>query len=346
MIRETHITLAHGSGGRATRDLIQHLFLEHFSNPQLAALEDYATIGWPPGSNSRLVFSTDSYVVKPIIFPGGDIGRLAVHGTVNDVAMSGARPLCISAGFILEEGLAIDVLRRIVQSMAAAARSANVTIVTGDTKVVERGSGDKIFINTSGIGIIESAVALSMTKIVPGDKVILSGTIGDHGTAILIARGELAIESDIESDTACLSGLVKAIIDMTVSSNAVDAIRLMRDPTRGGLATVLNEIASGANCHIKIDEERIPLRPDVAGACELLGLDPLYVANEGKLVVVVAPELAEQVVHAMRQHPLGRESAVIGEIQHEPHGFVAMRTAFGGSRIVDMLSGDQLPRIC
>jgi hydrogenase expression/formation protein HypE len=346
VIRDTHITLAHGSGGRATRDLIEQLFLPYFSNPQLALLEDYAAIDWKQGNARRLVFSTDSYVVKPIVFPGGDIGKLAVHGTVNDLAMSGATPLCLSVGFILEEGLRIDDLLPIVQSMAAAARVAKVAIVTGDTKVVEKGSGDRVFINTSGIGILEDGVRLSMSKVVPGDRVIVSGTIGDHGTAILIARGELAIESDIESDTAPLTDLVHTILTTAVSLNALNSIRLMRDPTRGGLATVLNEIAHGANCHIKIEEERIPVKPAVSGACELLGLDPLYVANEGKLVVIVSSEGAEAVLGAMRRHALGREASIIGEIQLEPKGFVAMRTSFGGSRIVDMLTGDQLPRIC
>ena len=298
VMRDTHITLAHGSGGRATRDLIEQLFLEHFANPHLAALEDYAAVDWKHGDNSRLVFSTDSYVVKPIFFPGGDIGKLAVHGTVNDLVMSGGSPLYLSAGFILEEGLPVADLRRIVRSMAEAARASNVTIVTGDTKVVERGSGDKVFINTSGIGVIESGVALGTSKVTPGDRVIVSGTIGDHGTAILIARGELAMESNIESDTASLADLVNTIIKAVVSLNAVESIRIMRDPTRGGLATVLNEIARAADCHINIDEDRIPLKPDVAGACELLGLDPLYVANEGKVVLIVAPEVAEDVFHA------------------------------------------------
>lgn len=352
-IRETHITLAHGSGGKAMHELIEGLFLEYLRNPLLELLEDQAVfeIGHvereiTSDNPLRLAYTTDSYVVDPIFFPGGDIGKLAVHGTVNDIAMSGARPLYLSAGFILEEGFPVEDLRRILASMREAACEAGVQVVTGDTKVVQRGSADKIFINTSGIGVIESPVRLSASKARVGDKVILSGTIGDHGTTIMIARGELELETEIESDTAPLGSLVRDMLNEAARAATVDDIRCLRDPTRGGLATALNEIALSSEVCIEIYEDRIPVREEVRGACEILGLDPLYVANEGKLVALVSAEVAEPVVARMRESAYGREACVIGEVKTEPQGIVALRTGFGGTRIVDMLVGEQLPRIC
>jgi hydrogenase expression/formation protein HypE len=285
-------------------------------------------------------------VVDPIFFPGGDIGELAINGTVNDLAMSGARPLYLSAGFIIEEGFAIEDLKRILASMRDTAKKAGVEIVTGDTKVVQRGSADKIFINTAGIGVIERPVNISASRAQTGDKVILSGTIGDHGTTILIARGELELETDIESDTAPLHSLVDDMLDEAARLSRLDAIHTLRDPTRGGVATTLNEIALSAEVCIEIYEDRIPAREEVRGACEILGLDPLYVANEGKLLAIVAGDIAERVVARMRENPYGRETCIIGEVKPEPQGIVAMITGFGGRRIVDMLVGEQLPRIC
>jgi hydrogenase expression/formation protein HypE len=284
--------------------------------------------------------------VDPIFFPGGDIGSLSIHGTVNDLAMSGARPLYLSAGFILEEGFAIEDLKRILTSMRAAATEAGVEVVTGDTKVVQKGSADKLFINTSGIGIIESPVRLSASHARAGDKVILSGTIGDHGTTIMIARGELELETDIESDSAPLNSLVREMLDEAARLKTVDAVHCLRDPTRGGVATTLNEIAMSSEVCIEIQEESIPVREEVKGACEILGLDALYVANEGKLVAIVDAEIAEALVARMRENKYGREACIIGEVKPEPQGIVAMRTGFGGTRIVDMLVGEQLPRIC
>jgi hydrogenase expression/formation protein HypE len=285
-------------------------------------------------------------VVDPIFFPGGDIGRLAINGTVNDIAMSGARPLYLSAGFILEEGFAIEDLKRILESMRAAAAEANVQVVTGDTKVVQKGSADKIFINTAGIGVIESPLSISATRAQVGDKVILSGTLGDHGTTIMIARGELELETEIESDTAPLGLLVRDMLDEAAKVSTVDALHCLRDPTRGGLATTLNEIALSSEICIEIHEELIPVREEVKGACEILGLDPLYVANEGKLVALVSPDIADVVVARMRGNIYGREACIIGEVKAEPQGIVALKTGFGGTRIVDMLVGEQLPRIC
>ena len=351
-IKDTQITLAHGSGGKAMHELVEGLFLEYLGNPILDLLEDQAVFEVPDADgkdrlgSTRLAFTTDSYVVDPIFFPGGDIGKLAVHGTVNDLAMSGARPLYLSAGFILEEGFAIDDLRRILISMRDAASEAGVQIVTGDTKVVQRGSADRVFINTSGIGVIESPVRLSASRAAAGDKVIVSGSIGDHGTTIMIARGELELETDIESDTAPLNRLVADIIDQTSRTANVEAIHCLRDPTRGGVATTLNEIAFSSEVHIRIFEEKIPVRNEVHGACEILGLDPLYVANEGKLIAIVAGDVAELLVTRMKENPLGREACIIGEVVAEPEGIVSMVTGFGGTRIVDMLAGEQLPRIC
>jgi hydrogenase expression/formation protein HypE len=294
----------------------------------------------------KLAFTTDSYVVDPIFFPGGDIGKLAVNGTVNDLAMSGARPLYLSAGFIIEEGFPVADLRRILESMRAAADAACVEIVTGDTKVVQRGSADKIFINTSGIGVIRRPVNISASRAGTGDRVILSGAIGDHGTTIMIARGDLELETEIESDTAPLNSLVEDMLDEADRLGALDSIHCLRDPTRGGVATTLNEIALNSGVCIRIHEDRIPAREEVRGACEILGLDPLYVANEGKLAAVVSADIAEAIVARMRGHPLGHDACIIGEAKDEPPGIVAMVTGFGGTRIVDMLVGEQLPRIC
>jgi hydrogenase expression/formation protein HypE len=355
-IRETHITLAHGSGGKAMHELVEGLFLEYLRNPLLERLEDQAVFDVPPTGNdaaadtghqtTRLAFTTDSFVVDPIFFPGGDIGKLAVNGTVNDLAMSGARPLYLSAGFILEEGFAITDLKRILQSMREAGEEAGIQIVTGDTKVVQKGSADKLFINTAGIGVIESPVTISAARARPGDKVILSGTIGDHGTTIMIARGELELETDIESDCAPLGSLVGDMLDEAARAELLDGIHCLRDPTRGGVATTLNEIALASEVYVQIYEDRIPVREEVKGACEILGLDPLYVANEGKLIAIVAAEIAEALVARMRSSRYGREACIIGEVKPEPQGIVAMVTGFGGTRIVDMLAGEQLPRIC
>ena len=328
-------------------ELVEGLFLEYLRNPLLEPLEDQAVFNVGNGvAAPRLAFTTDSYVVTPIFFPGGDIGKLAVHGTVNDIAMSGARPLYLSAGFILEEGLPISDLKKILESMRDAAIEAGVTVVTGDTKVVEKGTADKVFINTSGIGVIETSVQLSATNARPGDKIILSGTIGDHGTTIMIARGELELETDIESDSAPLHSLVQDMFDEARRVADSNAIHCLRDPTRGGVATTLNEMALSSEVCMTIYEDRIPVREEVHGACEILGLDPLYVANEGKLVAIIAPEAADQLVERMRQNRYGREACIIGEVKSDPQGIVAMVTGFGGTRIVDMLAGEQLPRIC
>ncbi|MCA1619651.1 MAG: hydrogenase expression/formation protein HypE [Acidobacteria bacterium] len=352
-VRDTHITLAHGSGGRAMHDLVEGLFLEYLKSPLQEQLEDQAVFeivrqDYEGYSDSplRLAFTTDSYVVDPIFFPGGDIGRLAVCGTVNDLAMGGARPLYLSAGFILEEGFPVEDLRRVLTSMRDAADEAGVHVVTGDTKVVQRGGADKIFINTSGVGVVGSGVLISSTRAEVGDKIILSGTAGDHGTTIMIARGELELETEIESDTAPLNSLVREMLEAAGRAGGASDIHCLRDPTRGGVATTLNEIALGSEVCIEILEDRVPVREEVKGACEILGLDPLYVANEGKLLAVVSPGVADAVVARMRENPYGRDACVIGEVRAEPQGIVAMRTGFGGTRIVDMLVGEQLPRIC
>jgi hydrogenase expression/formation protein HypE len=348
-LKDTQITLAHGSGGRAMRELIEGLFLEYFRNPMLEALEDQAVFEIDTVSGAgrtRLAFTTDSYVVEPLFFPGGDIGRLAVNGTVNDLAMSGARPLYLSAGFIIEEGFAVAELRRVLESMRAAAEEAEVAIVTGDTKIVQKGGADKLFINTSGIGVLESAARISAARAGVGDRVIVSGTIGDHGTTVMIARGELELETEIQSDTAPLNSLVQAMLGEAARVATVEAIHCLRDPTRGGVATTLNEIAMSSDVYVQIDETCIPVREEVKGACEILGLDPLYVANEGRLIAVVAAEVAEAVVERMRGHRYGQGARIIGEVRAEPGGIVAMRTGFGGTRIVDLLMGEQLPRIC
>ena len=331
------VLLGHGSGGKLSAELLRDIFLPAFANPLLARLEDQAVLEF---EGARLAFTTDSFVVKPLFFRGGDIGSLAVHGTVNDLAMGGARPLALSAAFILEEGFPIADLRRIADSMARAAARAGVSIVTGDTKVVERGCGDGVYINTTGIGVVAEGVNLSAAHARPGDAVILSGAIGDHGAAILTEREGLELEGAIQSDSAPLNGLVDAIFAVTRE------VRAMRDPTRGGLASTLNEIAAQSRVGITLTERAIPVHEGVRGACEVLGLDPLYVANEGKLVAIVPAEWAGGIVSAMRRHPLGAEAAVIGSVTGRDAGLVTMRSAFGTTRIVDMLAGDQLPRIC
>lgn len=341
-MRDKRITMAHGSGGKAMRELIERLFVEAFNNPLLAAMEDQAVVSLEElrQHGTKLAFTTDSYVVNPLFFPGGSIGELAVHGTINDLAVSGATPLFLSCGMILEEGLSIDTLGQVVNRMKEAALLAGVTIVTGDTKVVERGAADKLFVNTAGIGVIRKDVEISATRARPGDAVITNGNIGDHGVAILLARNELALESAVESDTQPLHELVQVML------NACPDIHCLRDATRGGVATVLNEFAAASKVAIHLVEATIPVRESVRGACEILGLDPLYLANEGKLVAVVPREQADLILEAMRTHPAGRDSAIIGEVKETPKGAVLMATAFGGLRVVDTLIGDQLPRIC
>ncbi len=341
-MRDRHINLSHGGGGRAMHGLIEDLFLPAFGNTRSDALEDQARLPLAEllALGDRLAFTTDSYVVDPLFFPGADIGALAVAGTVNDLAVGGARPLFLSCGMVIEEGLPVETLRRVAASMRAMADRAGVVIVTGDTKVVERGAADKLFINTAGIGVIPHGVAISAGNARPGDAVILSGTLGDHGVAILIARNQLALEAEVASDCQPLGGLVAAMLA------ACPTIRCLRDATRGGMATVLNDFARGSGVGIHIREDALPIREPVRGACELLGLDPLYLANEGKLVAVVPAPDADRVLAAMRAHPAGADAAIIGEVTPTPANMVVMRTAFGGDRIVDTLVGEQLPRIC
>ena len=336
------ITLAHGGGGRAMRELIERVLLPAFDNPLLAPLEDQARIPLAElaAAGDRLAFTTDSYVVSPIEFPGGDIGKLAVFGTVNDLAVAGAQPLYLSCGLVLEEGFEMTALARVAQSMGQAAREAGVAIVTGDTKVVERGAADKVFINTAGIGVVPRGVDISAARARPGDVVMLNGSLGDHGVAILFARNQLALEAEVASDCQPLHGLVAAMLA------ACPDIHCMRDATRGGLATVLNEFAVASQVGIRVREAALPINEVVRGACEILGLDPLYLANEGKLAAVVPGKWAGAVLAAMRAHPAGREAAIVGEVTAEPAGSVILSTAFGGDRIVDMLVGEQLPRIC
>jgi hydrogenase expression/formation protein HypE len=331
------VLLAHGGGGRLTQQMIWKMFLPSFRNEFLDPLHDGAVVSF---NGVRLAFTTDSYVVNPIVFPGGDIGGLAVNGTVNDLAMCGARPLYLSAAFIIEEGFPMEDLWRVVQSMQAASKKAGVSLVTGDTKVVDRGKGDKIFINTSGVGLVESGVEIHPKRAKAGDQIILNGPIALHGIAILSVREGLEFESPIESDTAALNDLVMTMLD------ASKAIHVLRDPTRGGLAGVLNEISEQARVGISIVEDRIQIGEEVRGACEILGLDPLYVANEGKLIAFVDSEAADRVLAAMRRHPLGREAAVIGEVVSDHAGTVVMKSRIGGFRVVDMMSGEPLPRIC
>ncbi len=331
------VLLAHGGGGKLTHQLISRMFAPEFSNPMLKELHDGATVTI---GDTRLAFSTDSYVIHPIVFPGGDIGELAVNGTVNDLAMCGAKPLYLSASFIIEEGLPMEELWRIVHSMKTAAERANVLLVTGDTKVVDRGKADKLFINTAGIGVIADGVNIAPARAVAGDSIIVSGPIAEHGIAVMSVREGLEFETELRSDTAPLHSLVEAMLAVG------PGIHVLRDPTRGGLASVLNEIAESAKLGIEISEAAIPVPDQVRGACEILGLDPLYVANEGKLVAFVEQSHTDAVLHRMRQHPLGKESAVIGTVVQEHEGIVVMKSRIGGARVVDMLSGEQLPRIC
>jgi hydrogenase expression/formation protein HypE len=331
------ILLGHGSGGKLSAELIRDIFLPAFQNPVLARLDDQAIVNV---NGQRLAITTDSFVVKPLFFPGGDIGSLAVHGTVNDLAMGGATPLFLSIAFIIEEGFSMEELRRVVNSLRRAASEAGVQVVTGDTKVVEKGKGDGLFINTTGIGLVPDGVDLSADRARPGDKVLLSGSIGDHGIAILAQREGLEFETQVQSDSAALHTLTAEML------RAAHDIRCMRDPTRGGVSSTLNEIAQQSRVGIEIEESSLPIHEQVRGACELLGLDPLYVANEGKLIAVVAPQEAGAVLQAMRCHPLGVEGQIIGTVKKENPGLVTMRTPLGTTRIVDMLSGDQLPRIC
>ena len=337
------ITLAHGGGGKAMRDLIDDVFIDAFSNPALNTLEDQARFDLQALAvhGDRLAMTTDSYVIDPIFFPGGDIGKLAICGTVNDLAVGGAIPLYLTCSMIIEEGMQVETLRQIVKSMADTAKEAGVVIVTGDTKVVERGSCDKIFINTAGIGVIDAKIRLGSDKAKARDHILVNGFLGDHGAAIMDARGDMNLESSIESDCAPLHGLIQTLL------KAAPNTRFIRDATRGGIAAVLNELAEASECGIEIDEDNTPIRPDVRGFCEILGLDPLYLANEGKLVAVVPEDETKAALAALRAHPLGEHAADIGRILENGHsGRVHMRTSFGGNRIVDMLIGDQLPRIC
>jgi hydrogenase expression/formation protein HypE len=337
-VREERITMSHGAGGKATQTLIEAVFLDAFRNPRLEQLEDAARLDI---AGAALAFTTDSYVVSPLFFPGGDIGDLAVNGTVNDLSVSGATPLYLSAGFILEEGFPVADLIRITESMQAAAAVAGVQVVTGDTKVVEKGKADGCYINTAGVGLIASgAPELGVALARPGDAIIVSGSIGDHGVTIMLARGELDIEADVRSDTAPLNGLVAALL------SATDGVRALRDATRGGVATILNEIAKSADVGVLVREDAIPVRTEVRGASELLGIDPMYIACEGRLVAVVAADQADRALAALRGHPLGAEAAIIGHVTADPPGIVQLKTGFGGTRIVDTLVGDPLPRIC
>ena len=331
------IELSHGGGGRAMAQLIEELFLAAFDNDWLRAQDDCARL---PACGGRLVMATDSHVVSPLFFPGGDIGCLSVHGTINDVAMSGAQPLYLAATFILEEGFPLADLKKIVDSMAQAARRAGVSIVTGDTKVVERGKGDGVFITTTGVGVIPPGVEISASRAKPGDVILISGALGDHGMAVLSQRENLSFDSPIVSDTAALHELVAVMIQVA------PGIHCLRDPTRGGLGSALNEIAQQSGVGMRLREAAIPVHEPVRALCEFLGLDPLYVANEGKLLAICPAELAETVRATLRGHPLGQEAAIIGEVVEDPHGFVEMETTFGGRRLVDWLSGEQLPRIC
>lgn len=337
-IRNGCVDLSHGSGGRAMAHLIADVFHDSFANDWLARGNDQAAFDVGAG---RMVMTTDGYVISPLFFPGGNIGSLAVHGTINDVAMAGARPLYLSASFIIEEGFPLVDLKKIADAMGDAARQAGVPIITGDTKVVERGKADGVFVSTTGIGVVAAGLDMSAEKARAGDRVLVSGTLGDHGIAVMSKRQNMTFETDILSDSAALHELVAAMVTADGAG-----IRVMRDPTRGGLAATLNELAQQSRVGFRIEEEVIPVRPAVAAACELLGLDPLNVANEGKLVAIVAPEAASGLLAAMRAHPLGRDAVDIGQVIEDDHRFVQMTTSFGGGRIVDWLSGEQLPRIC
>lgn len=331
------ITMSHGGGGRVMGQLVEHLFLAEFDNEWLAQKNDQACFSVPSG---RMVMTTDAHVISPLFFPGGDIGSLSVHGTINDIAMSGAKPLYLSVSFILEEGFPLADLQKIVKSMAHAARQADVAIITGDTKVVERGKGDGVFITSTGIGMVAEGIHISGDRAKPGDSVLVSGYIGDHGVAIMAHRNNLQFQTSIQSDTASLHDLVARMTD------AVPDIHCLRDPTRGGLATTLNELAQQSEVGFMMDERRIPIRREVASACELLGLDALYVANEGKLVAICSPDDTSRLLAVMRSHPLGLHAEVIGEVIDDPRHFVQLKTKLGGKRIVDWLAGEQLPRIC
>lgn len=331
------VQLAHGSGGKLSADLIEKLFLPRFGNDILNSLEDQAVLENP---GCRLAISTDSFVVDPLFFPGGDIGDLAINGTVNDVCMCGAKPLYISAAFIIEEGFPLESLHRILLSMERAGKKAGVAVITGDTKVVHKGACDKLFITTTGLGSVPDSLRISAGNLRPGDKILLSGTVADHGMAVMTSRENLSFQTRIQSDTAALNGLVEKMLQISLD------IRAMRDPTRGGVATTLNEFAKSSRVGIKLFEEKIPVLPEVRGACEVLGIDPLYVANEGKLIAVVSPAAAEKVLSTMKNDPLGRRAAIIGEVVATHPGMVAVQTALGASRIVDMPVGEQLPRIC
>jgi len=335
-LRDEVVTLAHGAGGKATRALVEGLFVPELANPLLSPLGDSALL---EVGGARLALTTDTYVVRPLFFPGGTIGELAVNGTVNDLVVAGARPVALTAGFVIEEGFPVDDLRRIAASIAAAARRAGVVVAAGDTKVVERGNADGLFVNTAGLGVVPATLELGPELVRAGDRVLVSGTLGDHGMAVLVARGDLALDVDLRSDTAPLHELAAALL-------AVGGVRFMRDPTRGGLATTLNELAAAGEVAVRLDEAALPVRGEVSAACEILGIDPLYVANEGKLVAVVAPEHADAALAALRALPLGSDAAFVGTIEAEPEGLVLLDTALGGSRIVDMLVGDPLPRIC
>ena len=336
-VKEERIIMSHGAGGKATQTLIEAVFLEAFRNPLLEPLEDAARLHI---NGARVALTTDSYVVSPLFFPGGDIGDLAINGTVNDLSMAGAVPLYLSAGFILEEGFPIADLTRIVASMQAAAQRAGVQIVTCDTKVVEKGKADGCYINTAGVGVIEHEISLGVAHARPGDVILVSGQIGDHGVTIMLARGELDIEADVVSDTAPLNSLVADLLAAT------SGVRALRDATRGGVATILNEIATAAGVGVLVSEDDIPVRPEVRGASELLGIDPMYVACEGRLVAVVDAGSAVAALAALKAHPQGRDAAIIGHVTAGPPGIVQLKTAFGGTRIVDLLVGDPLPRIC
>lgn len=333
-VADEHITLAHGAGGKASAALIGDVFLGALDDPELARLGDSAVL------EGGLALTTDAFVVKPLEFPGGDIGELAVNGTVNDLAMAGAEPLALALSVVLEEGFEVAALRRIAASVAGAAERAGVRVVTGDTKVVERGAADGLYVTTTGIGRVRPGLLLGAEHVRPGDAVLVSGTLGDHGLAVLAARGDLELETELVSDTAPLHGLVGRLLD------AVGGVRFLRDATRGGLATVCNELARAAGVGVRLDEAALPVRPVVAGACELLGLDPLYVANEGKFVAVIAASDADAALACLRADPLGADAAIVGTVEAEPPGMVVLDTAFGGGRVVDMLVGDPLPRIC
>jgi hydrogenase expression/formation protein HypE len=342
--RYDHILLGHGSGGWLTADLIERVFVPGFGNDVLAALEDQATVSLDGRHNGvkgpRLAFTTDSFVVRPLFFPGGDIGKLAVHGTVNDLAVGGAVPRYLGAAFILEEGLALDDLRRIVASMREACDAAGVALVTGDTKVVDRGKGDQVFITTTGIGLVPEGRSLSIRNARPGDRILVSGKVGDHGIAIMSVREGIEFETVLQSDTAPLADLTETMLQ------ACPGIRCMRDPTRGGLSSALNELAAASRVGVRLTEAAIPIGPEVHAACEMLGLDPLYVANEGKLIAVVPPEDADRLLGVMRRHPLGKSAAMIGEVVADHPGLVLLRSLVGGERVVTLLAGEQLPRIC